>query len=91
MNAVVNNILKSHPEQTKSFYVSSPKIVEDLIDQWNTLFPRVIPHYAVKCNNDEVLLKTMRDKNVNFDCASSFEIKKVSTHLSVAWRGRVFY
>jgi ornithine decarboxylase len=77
MNAVVNNILKSHPEQTKSFYVSSPKIVEDLVDEWNTLFPRVIPHYAVKCNNDEVLLKTMRDKNVNFDCASSFEIKKV--------------
>nr|2NV9_A Chain A, A207R protein, arginine decarboxylase [Paramecium bursaria Chlorella virus 1]2NV9_B Chain B, A207R protein, arginine decarboxylase [Paramecium bursaria Chlorella virus 1]2NV9_C Chain C, A207R protein, arginine decarboxylase [Paramecium bursaria Chlorella virus 1]2NV9_D Chain D, A207R protein, arginine decarboxylase [Paramecium bursaria Chlorella virus 1]2NV9_E Chain E, A207R protein, arginine decarboxylase [Paramecium bursaria Chlorella virus 1]2NV9_F Chain F, A207R protein, argini len=77
MNSVVNNILKAHPHQTKSFYVSSPKIVEDLIDQWTILFPRVTPHYAVKCNNDEVLLKTMCDKNVNFDCASSSEIKKV--------------
>ncbi|ABU43801.1 ornithine decarboxylase [Paramecium bursaria Chlorella virus NY2B] len=82
MNDVVSNILKIHPEQIKSFYVSSPKIVEELVDQWNILFPRIIPHYAVKCNNDDVLLKTMRDKNVNFDCASSHEIKKV-IHLGV--------
>lgn len=77
MNSVINNILKSHPQQTKSFYVSSPKIVEDLIDKWSILFPRVIPHYAVKCNNDSILLKTLHDKNVNFDCASASEIKKV--------------
>jgi len=77
MNAVVNHILESHPDQTKSFYVSSPKIVEDLVDDWNTLFSRVKPYYAVKCNNDEVLLRTIRDKGVNFDCASSSEIKKI--------------
>jgi ornithine decarboxylase len=41
------------------------------------MLPRVVPHYAVKCNDDEVLLKTLIKKGVNFDCASGSEIKKV--------------
>lgn len=60
-----------------SVYISSPKVVEDLVDRFHVMLPRVIPHYAVKCNDDEVLLKTLLKKGVNFDCASGGEIKKV--------------
>ena len=61
----------------KSLYISSPKFIENLVDSFHSMLPRVIPHYAVKCNDDEVLLKTLIKKRVNFDCASGTEIKKV--------------
>uniref|UniRef100_A0A1I8M2G5 ornithine decarboxylase n=1 Tax=Musca domestica TaxID=7370 RepID=A0A1I8M2G5_MUSDO len=44
---------------------------------WNQLMPRVKPYYAVKCNDDPVVLKTLADLGANFDCASMGEIKLV--------------
>jgi diaminopimelate decarboxylase len=35
------------------------------------------PHYAVKCNNDNYLIKHLANNKVNFDCASRGEIKQV--------------
>ncbi|XP_073846735.1 ornithine decarboxylase 1-like isoform X2 [Musca autumnalis] len=46
-------------------------------DIWNQLMPRVKPYYAVKCNDDPVVLKTLADLGANFDCASMGEIKMV--------------
>ncbi|XP_061390933.1 ornithine decarboxylase 1-like [Musca vetustissima] len=46
---------------------------------WNQLMPRVKPYYAVKCNDDPVVLKTLADLGANFDCASMGEIKLVLT------------
>ena len=40
-------------------------------------FPRVEPFYAVKCNPDPVIVKTLAILGVNFDCASRNEIKLV--------------
>lgn len=70
-------ILVDRPINQKSLYISSPKFIENLIGKFHTLLPRVIPHYAVKCNDDNVLLKTLLVNGVNFDCASAGEIKKV--------------
>ena len=70
-------ILVDRPINQKSLYISSPKFIENLIGKFHTLLPRVIPHYAVKCNDDDVLLKTLLANGVNFDCASAGEIKKV--------------
>lgn len=70
-------ILVDRPINQKSLYISSPKFIENLIGKFHTLLPRVIPHYAVKCNDDNVLLKTLLANGVNFDCASAGEIKKV--------------
>jgi len=39
--------------------------------------PTIQPHYAVKCNNDENLLKHLSINSVNFDCASRGEIKQI--------------
>ena len=70
-------ILIDRPLVPKSLYISSPKFIENLVDSFHSMLPRVIPHYAVKCNDDEILLKTLIKKGVNFDCASGKEIKKV--------------
>ena len=40
-------------------------------------FPRVEPFYAVKCNPDPVIVRTLAVLGVNFDCASRNEIRLV--------------
>ena len=42
----------------------------DLYDQWMSVLPSVTPFYAVKCNNDPVLLKVLAELGTGFDCAS---------------------
>jgi len=73
-------IIADHPLKSKSFYISSPKFIENLIRNFHEMLPRVVPHYALKCNDDDVLIKTFIENGVNFDCASSSEIKKVINH-----------
>lgn len=73
-------IIAEHPLKSKSFYISSPKFIENLIGKFHEMLPRVVPHYALKCNDDDVLIKTFIENGVNFDCASSSEIKKVINH-----------
>ncbi|CAF1435003.1 unnamed protein product [Rotaria sordida] len=45
--------------------------------RWLTLMPRVIPHYAIKCNDDINVIKLLAYLGAGFDCASKGEIKKV--------------
>ena len=40
------------------------------------------PYYAVKCNNDIVLLRTLASLGVGFDCASRDEIDTVKLLLA---------
>ncbi|KAH8365396.1 hypothetical protein KR084_012670 [Drosophila pseudotakahashii] len=44
---------------------------------WQKLLPRIKPHYAVKCNDDPVLVKLLADLGTGFDCASKNELKLV--------------
>ncbi|XP_061390930.1 ornithine decarboxylase 1-like [Musca vetustissima] len=44
---------------------------------WNQLMPGIKPHYAVKCNDDPMVIKTFAQLGANFDCASKGEIKLV--------------
>ncbi len=39
-------------------------------EQWIALFPNVRPFYAVKANDDKLLLKTVAIMGTGFDCAS---------------------
>ncbi len=52
-------ILVDRPPTQKSLYISSPKFIENLVNNFHAMHPRVIPHYAIKCNDDEVLLKAL--------------------------------
>jgi len=44
------------------------------IRRWKELLPRVEPYYAIKCNSNPVILKTLVDLGIGFDCASKEEI-----------------
>lgn len=42
--------------------------------RWMKAMPRICPHYAVKCNPDENVLRLMIELGIRFDCASQHEI-----------------
>ena len=46
-------------------------------EQWTRLCPEISPFYAVKCNNDPVLLRALSCLGTGFDCASRAEIEQV--------------
>ncbi len=50
--------------------------VIDLYDSWKIVLPNVQPFYAVKCNNDPVLLKILASLGTGFDCASKVRFRK---------------
>lgn len=60
-----------------------PFYIFDLGDQirkhqiWIEKMPRVIPHYAVKFNDHDVVLATLAALGASFDCASKSEINKI--------------
>lgn len=63
--------------QEEPFYVFN---IGDIVKKhqiWIEKMPRVIPHYAVKCNDNEVVLATLVALGTSFDCASKGEINKV--------------
>ena len=43
---------------------------------WRQYLPYVIPHYAVKSNNDTEILRWLQEAKVRFDCASPNEIRQ---------------
>ncbi len=59
-----------------SFYVVNLGRILELHRDWVTALPTITPFYAVKCNNDPALLKTLAALGAGFDCAS-----KVSYHI----------
>lgn len=62
-----------------SFYVVDLGILVSQVYQWRRYFPRVEPFYAVKCNPDPVIVKTLATLGCNFDCASRQEIRLVQS------------
>ncbi|EDV37832.1 uncharacterized protein Dana_GF13654 [Drosophila ananassae] len=51
--------------------------VERKYQLWKKLLPRIMPCYAVKCNDDPVLVKLLAELGAGFDCASKNELKLV--------------
>jgi ornithine decarboxylase len=61
----------------KPFFKVSFQKLNHQINLWNKHIPLIQPHYAVKCNNDNKLIKYLANNKVNFDCASRGEIKQI--------------
>ena len=62
---------------TDAFYIVNLAHVVRQHERWLNELPRVAPYYAVKCNNDEMVLKTLANLGCGFDCASPAEIDQV--------------
>jgi len=60
-----------------AFYVADLGDVVKKWQLWHKELPRVEPHYAVKCNNDRVVVSLLAALGAGFDCASKEELQQV--------------
>jgi len=60
-----------------AFAVMNLSALVDRFFEWKEKLPRIQPFYAVKCNNDPMLLKLLADLGAGFDCASKAEIDTI--------------
>jgi len=58
----------------EAFFVGDLGDIVGKFVKWKQLLPRVEPFYAVKCNQDEQVVKLLADLGTGFDCASKAEI-----------------
>lgn len=65
--------------QEDPFYVMDLGEVVARYHRWKELMPRVEPFYAVKCNDDKLLVSTLAALGTGFDCASKVEIELVTS------------
>lgn len=63
-------------ESKQPFIVVDTADIKHKVLLWHALLPRVEPFYAVKCNNDEVMLDALTAYGTGFDCASQAEMEQ---------------
>lgn len=75
----VNKIIKEYAFTGKDdpFFVMDVGKVLRKHMEWCEELPRIKPYYAVKCNNNPILLAILAHAGCSFDCASIGEIESV--------------
>ena len=73
---IVKDILEREQIEDAFYIVNISNIIASYA-KWIKLIPDIKPYYAVKCNYNIVLLKTLSLLGCNFDCASKNEIIKI--------------
>ncbi|CAD5231408.1 unnamed protein product [Bursaphelenchus xylophilus] len=68
---------KNLNENDNPFFVVNISDLIDRFNEWKAKLPRVQPFYAVKCNNDPVILWVLAHLGCGFDCASRAEMDMV--------------
>lgn len=58
-------------------YIYDLNKLRDIYQTWSNLLGKVTPHYAVKCNPNLELVRTLAALGCSFDCASPAEIDEV--------------
>lgn len=72
----IEDLLSKH-EPCDSFYIFDLGQVDRAYSEWTRTFPTIRPFYAVKCNPNKRILKTLAHLGSSFDCASPAEIASV--------------
>ncbi|XP_060807208.1 ornithine decarboxylase isoform X2 [Amyelois transitella] len=75
---VIRQIVESGTQEDP-FYVMDIGEVVARYHRWRELMPRVEPFYAVKCNDEKLLVTTLAALGTGFDCASKAEIELVTS------------
>lgn len=73
---IINFFLEKHQSDQPFFIVNLSEIIKK-INLWREKLPNIQPHYAIKCNPDDTVIKLMMSMDMSFDCASKNEISKV--------------
>jgi len=58
----------------RPFYINDTAVVRRQYTRWVQNLPGIRPFYAVKCNPDRVLMRSLAELGAGFDCASAAEI-----------------
>ncbi len=75
IDIIKTTLEKSHLDT--GFFIVDLSTVIQQYKKWIENLPRVKPFYAVKCNPDQLLVKTLSILGAGFDCASRNEISLV--------------
>jgi ornithine decarboxylase len=73
----IRNYIEQNGRSEDPFYLVDLEHVVRKYHEWRELMPRVEPHYAVKCNPNPAIMKTLKSLGARFDCASKEEIEAV--------------
>uniref|UniRef100_A0A8C9HLZ2 Orn/DAP/Arg decarboxylase 2 N-terminal domain-containing protein n=1 Tax=Piliocolobus tephrosceles TaxID=591936 RepID=A0A8C9HLZ2_9PRIM len=87
--SILNKALNENID-TSVICINLYKILHQYI-RFKKNLPNVTPHYSIKCNNDDIILKFLYGLNCNFDCASVGEIKKLLNLIPDISRSRIIF
>eukprot|EP00053_Salpingoeca_punica_P012515 m.112051 g.112051 ORF g.112051 m.112051 type:complete len:435 (+) comp15968_c0_seq1:175-1479(+) len=73
---LISSIVESKPTEDP-FFVVDLGDVHRKHQQWLHMMPRIEPFFAIKCCNEEYIIRALASLGANFDCASMGEIKQV--------------
>jgi ornithine decarboxylase len=75
--------LKTVQGDTEPFYVMNMGRVNELLKEWFSLLPRVLPFYSVNCNSDPVLLRLLANhSDVGLYCTTRANVELASDYVS---------
>lgn len=75
MKAIARSLISAR-SLTGSFYIYDMNVLQDNVNRWKRNLPHITPFYAVKCNPDEGIMRTLAASGSGFDCASKQELLK---------------
>lgn len=73
---LISSIVEKKPTEDPFFLIDLGD-VHRKHQQWLRMMPRVEPFFAIKCCNEENIIRALASLGANFDCASMGEIKQV--------------
>jgi len=74
---IASKINKRSTQEEDPFFIVSLDDILAKHAKWKKLLPRIQPFFAVKCNNDPVILQLLNDLGLGFDCASKSELQTI--------------
>lgn len=80
MEEIISHKLANDPEirdTQDAFFIVDLGCVTRKFNLWKEHLPRVTPFYAIKCNPNTAIIKTLHSLGAGFDCASKSEIAQV--------------
>ncbi len=73
----LKDLVNQYQEDNNPIFIADLSKLSSQHIKWYKNLPNVFPYYAVKCNNLNEIVKTLKDFGCGFDCASMTEIKQV--------------
>eukprot|EP01119_Soliformovum_irregulare_P006484 TRINITY_DN1853_c0_g1_i1.p1 TRINITY_DN1853_c0_g1~~TRINITY_DN1853_c0_g1_i1.p1 ORF type:complete len:413 (+),score=104.09 TRINITY_DN1853_c0_g1_i1:221-1459(+) len=74
---IMRRMTKDPSLENEAFFIINLGTLVRKYQEWMKELPRVKPFYAIKCNPNPALVRTLAALGVNFDCSSKSEIQQV--------------